>query len=298
MSVPEMRPMGVGEVLDRSFQTLRRHFGVLFATSVIGLSPLLVLYLVMGNPGMMVDPQTGMPTFSPTFFLLMIAGMLMVAVLWGALTAEVDGDAVGGAVAVGDGFRTGFRALLRMIGAGILAYLAILGLMIPVGIVAFLVSLVGAVIGSTTVMAVLMVLGFAVPGILAGVIWLSLTFLMVPALVVEDLGPIRALRRANELAKGGRIRVCATAILAYLVMILPTIGLPFVLGMGPMLWNPQAAGQVSTVQLYLYEVVMIGASAFTTPFMVATMVFTYYDRRVRREGYDVELASASVGTLV
>lgn len=294
MSFPEMRPMGVGEVLDRSFQTLRRHFGVLFATSVIGLSPILLLYLVMGNPGMMVSPETGMPTFSPTFFVLMLAGMLMGAVLWAALTAEVDGDATGGPVTVGDGLGTGFRMLLRMIGAGILVYLAALGLLIPVGIVAFLVSLVGALIGSTVVMTVLMGLGFAVPGVVAGVVWLSLTFLIAPALVIEKLGPVKALRRANELAKGGRLRVCATSILAYLVMLLPTLGLPFVLGMGAMLWSPQAAGQVSTIQLYIYEVVMIGVSAITTPFMVAAMVFTYYDRRVRREGFDVELASESV----
>jgi hypothetical protein len=299
MTVPEMRPMGVGEVLDRSFQTLRRHFGVLFATAAIGFAPLLVLYLVMGTPYSYMS-STGPPTAATSLalFVLGLVTMLMTAVLWGALTDEVDADARGRVVAVGAGLGTGFRATLRMIGAGILIYLAMMGLMLPVFLVGAVLAGLGAALGSSVLSGVLVVVGFVVAGAFAMVVWSSLAFLMVPALVIEKLGPIKALRRANALAKGGRIRVFVTALMAFLVVMLPAFGLPFLLGAGSMMWNPALAGQMSTTQLYLYQAVMVGASAVTTPFLVATAVYSYYDRRIRREGLDVEMASASVATSV
>lgn len=295
MTASEMRPMELGEVLDRSFQTLRRHFRVLFATAVIGLLPVLVLYLVVGTPyALMESSQPGAPVFSGALFLLMIVSLLMTAVVWAALTAQVDASATGGVVAVGDGFGAGFRSVLRMIGAGILVYLLMLLLMLPVVLIAVVLSLVGGMTGSAMLTGLLATVGGVVAGGLALVIWLSIAFLTVPALVIEKLGPIKAIGRANELAKGGRLGVCAISILAYLAVLLPTFGLGVVLGVGSVLWNPHAAGQMGATQMYLFQAAMVGASALTTPFMVAAMVFTYYDRRVRREGYDVELASASV----
>lgn len=297
MTVSEMRPMDMGEVLDRSFQTLRRHFGVLFATAVIGFLPLLILYLVMGTPYALATPsQPGAPAIGGALIFLLLVSMLMMAVLWGALAAQVGAHVTGDVVAVGNGFKAGFRSLLRMIGAGILVYFVMLGLGIAVALIGLAIGGVGALTGSRTLADLLLFLGFVVPGVVALVIGLSLAFLTVPALVIEQLGPMKALGRANQLAKGGRLRVCAIAILAYLLVMLPAFGLPFLLGFGSTLLNPQAAGQVSATHLYLYQAIMIVTSAVTTPFMVATMVFTYYDRRVRREGYDVELASASVAT--
>jgi len=299
MTVPQMRPMSVGEVLDRSFQTLRRHFGVLFITSLIGFAPFLAMYLMTGTAGSpAVSPATGMPTVAPFFVILFISSMIMTAVLWAALTRQVDADATGGPVTVGAGLGTGFRSLLRVIGAGILIYLAMFGLLIPVGIVGGIAAAVGGATGSTVVMGIIMAVGTVGAGGAAMVIWLSFAFLMVPALVIERLGPIKALRRANELAKGGRLRVSATAVMASLVVMLPAIGLPLLVGVGPALWNPQAAGQVGTVQLYLYQSLTLGVSAITMPFLVATTVYSYYDRRVRREGYDMELESASLTTSV
>lgn len=295
MTVSEMRPMDMGEVLDRSFQTLRRHFGVLFATAVIGFLPLLILYLVAGTPyALMASTQPGTPGVSAAFIFLTIAAFVMMAVLWAALTAQADAHVTGGVVAVGTGLGTGFRSLLRMIGVGIMVYLAALVLVIPVALIGGVLSAVGGLTGSKVIADLLLFVGFVVPGAVALVIWLSLAFLTVPSLVIEKLGPIKAMRRALQLAKGGRLRVCAIAFLSYLVVLLPAFGLPILFGAGTLMWNPQAAGQMSATQLYLYQAVMIAVSAVTTPFMAATMVFTYYDRRVRREGYDVELASASV----
>lgn len=293
MAQPAMRPMGVGEVLDRSFQVLRRHFGTLVLTSLIGFAPLLLLYMMAGIPyGAAVPEDAFAAGLGATVFLLFIAMIIGAAVVWTALTHQVDQAARGGLVTVGGGLKTGFASLLRLLGAGIVAYLMLLVIMVPVGIVAAI-ALPAAAVGGfgAGAAAAVAITALAVVGL---VVWSAMAFLLLPALVVERLGPIASVRRANALAKGGRMRVFATALLAWLVVILPSIGLPFLLGAGAAMWDPQAAGEMSTVQLYVYQALTFAISAFTTPFLAATMVYTYYDRRVRREGYDVEVASASM----
>ena len=152
----------------------------------------------------------------------------------------------------------------------------------------------GAILGESVAAIVVMVLvgGAALLG--AALLWAPVAFLGLPAVILEGLGPVKAVRRATELGKGGRLRVTATALVAWIIMVLPTVGLSFLLGLGLSIWDPMAVGTASATQMYLYQVISFLVTGLTTPFMVAAMVFTYYDRRVRREGYDVELVSESI----
>lgn len=294
MTQSRMRPMGVGEVLDRSFQALRSQFGTLAGTTLVGFSPLLVIYLVAGVPYGAMPADAMAAGFGVLLIVAMVLMFVGMAAVWAGLTHQVDEAANGRPVTIGGGLKRGLRSLLPLIGAGLLLYLALFALMIPVALIGGAGALLGGMLGAGLVAMVVMAVAFAVPGAIALVVWAALTFLILPALVIERLGPIKALRRANELARGGRVRVCATAFLAWLVVVLPTVGIPFLLGAGAVLWDPAAAGDMSTIQLYAYQATTFAVSALTTPFLAAAMVYTYYDRRARREGYDVELASSSV----
>lgn len=291
---PKMRPMGVGEILDRSFQALRSHFGTLVGTALVGFSPLLMFYMVAGVPYGAVPEDALLAGLGLALLVIGVLMLVGMAAVWAGLTHQVDQAAKGRPVTIVDGLKAGLRSLFRLLGAGIMAYLALLALILPVGLIAGFVAALGGLAGSGPVVVTLTVLAIAVPGVIAMVVWSALAFLILPALVIERRGPIKALRRANELARGGRLRVCATALLAWLVVILPTLGIPFMLGAGAVMWDPQAAGTMSGIQLYAYQGLTFGVSALTTPFLAAAMVYTYYDRRVRREGYDVELASESM----
>lgn len=292
MSQLKMRPMGVGEILDRSFQILRARFGTLVGTALVGLSPLLGFYLLAGVPyGAVPGQDVTVGVGIVAVAVLMVVGMVVV---WAGLTHQVDQAAQGRPVTIGQGLKAGLRSSLRLVGAVILAYLALIGVMLPVLLIGGFLGAVGGAAASGPVMMTLLVVAIAVPAVIALVVWWAMTFLILPAMVIERRGPIKALRRANELAKGGRVRVCATALLAWLVVVLPAMGVPFLFGAGALMWDPQAAGDMSAMQLYGYQAMTFAISALTTPFLTAAMVFTYYDRRVRREGYDVEMASASI----
>lgn len=294
MTGPHLRPMGLGEVLDRSFQVLRGHLGTLFITTLIGMAPLLVIYLSMGVPMGGALPEEELAAMGGLMFVSFLVFLVTVTVAWAALTRQVDQAVEGGAVSLADGARFGARNFLKVVALVLLVYLASAGLLLPAGIAAAAVGMAGSLFLSeavaTVLIAALLVAAFAV----AGLLWAPLAFLSLPAMVAEGLGPIQALRRAHRLGKGGRLRVVATAVVASLVMMLPTIGLPFLFGFGTEFWMGAGAGTASALQLYLYQAVTFAVGGLTTPFMVAVMVFTYYDRRVRREGYDVELASEAI----
>lgn len=295
MTIPAVGPMGVGEVLDRSFQTLRAHFGTLFLTALLGTAPYLLLYAAMANPTAGTGSPEAVAAMAFIFLGVFALTLVATAVVWGALAHQVERAVAGEPVTVVDGFRNGFRALFRLIGAGIVVYMLLFALMIPVGLIALVVITVAGLAFGDGVLAVLLsILGVGVPGAIVLVGWIALTFLVLPVLVGERAGPIRAVTRANRLAKGGRLRVFITAFVAWLVILLPAMGLPFVLGIGVVLWDPESAAMVSSTQMLLYQGTSFLVGGVTTPFLVATMVFTYLDRRVRREGYDVEAASSAL----
>jgi hypothetical protein len=295
MTTREIRPMSMGEVLDRSFQILRRHVGTLFVTAVLGTAPLLVLYLAMGTAGTPLLTDAEMAAMSGTLVLAFLLFLVTGTISWAALTREIDQGVEGAPVTLGDGLRTGLRSFFRVLAYAILVYVVGFVIVLPVSLALFAVATVaGGLLGSEILAGVLAVLGFGTGLLLAALVWAPMAFLGLPALISEGIGPIAAIKRGHELGKGGRVRIVATAVVAWLVMMLPTVGLPFLFGFGMSLWSPETAGTVAATQLYLYQAVTFLVGGLTTPFLVAVMVYTYYDRRVRREGYDVELASAAI----
>jgi hypothetical protein len=295
MSMPTVRPMGVGEVLDRAFQMLRQHFGVLFVTALIGTLPYILFLAAALSPAAAGGEGDEGAAWVVVFMATIAVVLIATAVVWGALAHQIEGAVAGRRVTVGYGLRNGFRVMLRLVGAGLASYILLLLLMLPAGLIGFAVTMVaGLILGQGPVAVVLGGTGFAIPVVLAGIAWTAIVFLVLPVLVSEGAGPIRSLRRSNQLAKGGRLRVFATALVAWIVILLPAIGIPFLFGVGTALWDPTVAGVAGTTQLYLSQAVSLLAGAVTTPFLVAVMVFAYHDRRVRRDGYDLELASAAL----
>lgn len=294
MARPDLRPMGLGEVLDRSFQMLRRHLGTLFVTTLLGMAPMLVVYLSMGAPmgGAMTEAQV--QAAGGVVIVAVLVFLVTLTIAWAALTREVEDAVSGQTVSLADGARYGLRSFPKVMALGILAYLAGLALLVPAVLAAAALAMLGSLFLGETMAAVLVGLLVVASFLVAALFWAPLGFLSLPAMVAEGLGPIRALRRAHQLGKGGRGRVVATALVAWLVMLLPTLGLPFLFGFGVEFWTGGGVGTTSSLQFYLYQAVTFAVGGLTTPFMVAVMVFTYYDRRTRREGYDVELAFEAI----
>lgn len=263
MSLSHLRPLSFGEILDGAFVLYRRHFAVFFTTALIPLLPVALLWgafgLVSGG-GMDVEGTAAAVTFLVAYP-VMIVGMLL---MWGALIHETAQAVEGRPVDRAEAYRTAFRRMLPMLGASILFFfLAGLGLLLLV-----------------VPMFLVMIALFAV--------W--------QVVVIEERGPLEALSRSRELARGAWGRIFGIQVVSYIIVMIPAMLVGMVTGMamfGAMMasGDPDAAAGMVGWLTAANNVLSMLVSALTTPFMTAALTLLYYDRRVRTEALDLVLAT-------
>jgi hypothetical protein len=134
---------------------------------------------------------------------------------------------------------------------------------------------------------VLVLLGFlacAVPGVYLAAAWA----VAVPALLLEDHRGLAALRRSRHLVRG---RWGPTFVLLLLVFLVAGVVQAVLTG----LLMGVASGGGDASRAVLSAIAAAASSTLTTPFIAAVTLVLYFDLRVRREGFDLELLARRVG---
>ncbi len=264
-----LRPLGVGDVLDGTFSTIRRN-----PRATVGLAAV----LVAAQQALVVTIQllTGdIPTLTgftdDTFSLQVLGGFdtlagtllsaLVGAVLTGMLVVVVSEDVLGRQVTV--------RQVWARIRPRIWALLVASGL-------AGLLPYVGLVL-------------LVVPGVILWGAWALTT----PALILEGLGPVQAVRRSWRLAWPAFGRVWGIRSLSVLLAILMQylVAVPFAAAAVVASYAVGAGDgdQVPLVALALVNLGGIAAQTLTAPFLAGVLALLYVDRRMRAEGLDLVL---------
>lgn len=142
----------------------------------------------------------------------------------------------------------------------------------------------------TTLVVGLGFMFFLVPG----VIFLSALVISTQALVLEEnRSPIEAMGRSWQLTKGFRWKVLALVVVTAIIVFIPSIALVSVasfLATGPAVLTDLSIGWSlalvlgAVVQLLLY------------PLMYSVLTVLYYDLRVRKEGFDLEVLAQALET--
>lgn len=291
MSPHNIRPLGFGEILDGAFTLYRRNLVPFLLTALIPIGVMAAAFGLFGV-GAAVAMASGDPTAITgalgAVFLLVVVGILTYTVMWGGLTHEASEAYLGRPVTVGDGMRTGFRKVLPIIGAGLIAGILIIIAVIAVMLVVGVIAAVGMASGSTAFAVVLGAVS-AVVAVAVYMLIIAVLFAIVPAIIVENKGPIEAVGRSIDLARGALGRVVGLMVVTILITYLPVMAVTFLTGGFASIADPTvvpSAGQVVTQQL-----LGLGVSVLTTPFLVAVIVLLYFDRRVRTEALDVQMAA-------
>ena len=260
-----LRPLGVGDILDGTFTTIRRN-----PRATIGLAAVLVTVQQAAAVGVQLATG-GLPTMTGFASLQSIGGYggivgtllaaVVGAVLTGMLVVVVSEDVLGRRVTAGQVWR---RVRPRL--WALLAAAAIAGLLPYVGLV-FLLA----------------------PGVILWGAW-SLT---TPALVLEGLGPIAALRRSWRLAWPSFGRVWSVRSLSELLAVLMQylLAAPFALASVLVAIGLDTAEgeQLPVLALALIVLGGIAAGTITAPFLAGVLALLYIDRRMRAEGLDLVL---------
>jgi len=292
----QVQPMGIGEIMDRSFRLLRQYFWLFFIIIFIPQAVFFVVnfglqFFISGDRVQDFSVVTG----AGFGISALLAGLIfLVLQFWaqGALIHAVSETYLGHSTSITSSYGAMRSRLGRLIGTLILWSILVFGVPALFGMM--------AAIGAPSL--AMMGLGGLTVGIIAVffvilAIWLFTTlflnWLLVDKVVVlEESGGRKALRRSKELMKGrtepGIWKSIKTkASLIIIVGFLIGIGIHLLFQLPGVLLGilfPEGL-IVTTVQGVLNMVAVSLATAYTA----IAMILFYYDIRVRKEGFDLKM---------
>jgi hypothetical protein len=322
-----LRPFGLGEMLGAAVGIYRRRPRLVFGltalvmgiayvviTLVSGLSLLPTmsgLQAIVQAPEGAAVPDTDMTAQELigtvvgsllTGLITLVAAQLVIVVLTRITLVEGTGERTGDRELRGTLRRRGPAA----VGAGLLtALITAAGFVVP--------SLLGGLLFLSSSIPFWVQFLLALCGILVGVLlalylWARAS-LTTPALVVEEIGPLAAIRRSFVLTRGRRLwRILGSMLL---LMVLYTLAQQVLAGVFGMIGTVVYAVILVASDLALFVpamavlllMTMLGtyvASVALTPFLAAGTTCLYLDARMRHEAFDITLraraANASAPT--
>jgi hypothetical protein len=132
-----------------------------------------------------------------------------------------------------------------------------------------------------------------VPVIIGAVVFtivFALWFVFVSQVVVlERTGAIEALGRSRKLAKGNLLRILGMSLLILLLAVIFGWGVSFAVG----LVLPYVTSTY-TAQTVLSSVFSGVVDLLLSPLFAAAWILLYYDIRIRKEGFDLEMLASNL----
>jgi hypothetical protein len=263
--IPDLRPRGIGEILDAAVVLYRTRFGQLVRYAAIVVVPVqvfLTLVLLSAQPDRFRVTFTGSAT--PQFdtaraqlaaiVVVLVVGVLNHAFVAAVTTKIVADEYVGFAEPAGQAARSAVRRFFAVLAVGVLVALS-----------------------EVAGLALCFVGAFAAQALFA---------VAVPVVILERRGVFAAMGRSIALTKAHFWHVLGLILTASLLTAL----LSAALTTGLNLWSAHG-GSPTSVVIAQGIVSTIGA-LITTPFVAAAIVTLYFDLRIRDEAFDVQMAIA------
>jgi len=259
-----LRPLSTGELLDRTFSLYRSHFALfvgIFALPYLAV----VAYQCVGLVFQYPTPQlsniliTLVWSLGSLFLTLTVSATSQAATVIAVSNVHLDRPAT-----VTDSFARVKSDILGVMG------------------VSFLVTFVSMIAA----------FAFLVPGIILFLMW----SLAVPAKVLEGRGVLDSMSRSMELTKGsrGRIFVIALLILVLTVAVSWLLQWPILIAAGFTfrggVQKISVGWQVASLVTSLVARSLVGALA------TIALSLVYYDQRVRKEAFDLQLMMTTLDT--
>ena len=287
MAAPVLRPRSVAEIVDASFQLARSHF-----------MPLLVLSAVVAIPSLIIGAANAwlLPTANPedasvgaslASIPLSILSACWSVIGYGAVTHAASDAYLGRTPDGGHSLKRALRRAHALILGNLLGYLI---MMIPFIIAGVLMTVVLGGAGAAPdaapedpgMIMVLPVLALVVFGFYWMIRVLPSLMLVTPVAALESAGAQGTWERAKALAKGSRKPILAVMLIAAVAVIGLIIGGYAIVSI--FTDNEALAGVLSgVVAIPLW------------PVLGSLFVVLYYDLRIRKEAFDLELMAAGLG---
>jgi hypothetical protein len=291
-----LRPLSFGEILDGAFTLYRRNFASFAGTALVSALGLFVMAVVLGFSVVVLIPYLiGNTVLMVLAALVALTGIMAMSMLmWGALAWRTSQTYTGGTTTLGESLAAGGRSAMKLVGVAVAAVLLCVA-----GVWVVLRAVEGAmfVMGTAGGPVIQVVLAFvAVAGILAVLaLVMAALFATLPAVVLEEKGPLQAVSRSLSLVEDSLGRVAGVLLVALIITMLPGVAVVWATGGFEALYDPASAAVNAAMEPMSRQLAEQLLSAFvnvlTAPFLASVIVLLYYDRRVRTEALDVRMAA-------
>ena len=286
--------MQLGEILDGSFNIYRRHFGLFMRLSLVlvWLPTALTVYAQVRFSDSPFELLSLLEQHTLASIVLGLVGIVVFAtagLLLKAGTIRVISDSyLGQEPELGASLRFGVAKIIPLLlvalSKGLLLVLIYLFGALGIVLMVVLGRVLGPAIGALLIFA-------GVVGLVWFVIWVACGYgVTTPTVVLEELpSSFDAFGRSWELTRSMRGKVFGTVAVAWLLsQFLPQMvvgGVSGALG---------AAGNTSFQPLFVVLASLLGI--VLAPILPCALTLLYYDLRVRREAFDLEILSQQLGT--
>lgn len=268
-----LRPLGVGEIIDVAIKLYRRHPKTLMKIVAIVVVPVQILGALvqasafpreLGN----FNKQPGtVPDVEPSDFFTFFAGIVVVGLISFIATQIATGAVLKAVTDAYLGHVPNERTSLE-----------------------FAMSRLGSLIWVTFLTSLLA--GFALLACIAPGVWLWISWsLVVPVLLVEGQRGWAAMQRSFQLVKGRWWPVFGALMLAFILAAIVGNVIQAIFGTA----LPFASDSI-VVRFFSAAIGGAISQVLVTPFTAAIAALIYFDLRVRKEGFDLQILAQRIGS--
>lgn len=254
MSGPVLRPLSLGEILDVSFGLYRNLFVPLLIVTLVTRAVPLAVSAYLESAG-------GMATNVALYLVSLIVDMVLAAIATAASTFIVSESYMGRLLSAGDAFRRAGPFIGRLIMLGILTSFVVL-------------------------------LGFLLL-VIPGIILACGLALATPAMVIESLPTsTAAMGRSWSLTRNHRAKIFGALFVVLLLMYLPFLALGGIAAAS--MGSGAGSGVAATTSFLGLTTVAALISSLIWPLFYCVLTVAYYDLRVRKEAFDLEVLASGL----
>jgi Membrane domain of glycerophosphoryl diester phosphodiesterase len=309
--ISRLRPRDMPGILDQAFRLYRGNFLTFLAIVAVVFVPIEIITQVINvfYQGASRDLLTSSQTprggdlsgiFTQSIVTSVVLGLALAAVsVIGTLIQYLSQGALTAGIADGYldrpvSFSRSYREMFKHIGPllGIIALQILIGIGIfALPVLVILLAFVGAVSNaggqsSSAGAGAAVCLGFClfIPAIVLSTYVYTRLRLAVPATIIENLGPRRALRRSWELVQGNWWRTFLLLVVLGIMAFVVSAG-PAALVVGLVAFFSSSFDTV-TLNIITGAVTVLTGTIFV-PIQQTAITLYYFDRRVRKEGFDL-----------
>jgi hypothetical protein len=255
-SMPRFEAMTTGVLLDRAFRLYTSNFSLMLGITAAAYVPFYVIMVIIeSRVGVNVQaPSGGLSTLLFQIVFMILWASIAFPIASGAATYAISERYLGNEVTIGEALRLALSCFWTLSIAQITATIRVM-------------------------------FGFLLL-IVPGILWMLSYSLIVPAVLIEGQNATPSLRRSRDLVKGHRGKVFCVMFIINVLQGLLALGVSMISGM---IFNSDS-GSGAVLNSAMNNLLSI----FLTPLGIVATILLYYDMRIRKEGFDLEMLSRAI----